>query len=117
MKKTLLLFLFVCASVVAQDHLDETFHMKNGRFWNGLESPDNRLSYLRGLMDGWELRGMTKDVILGKEIIVWQGSPKSTMGDLTDMITSGYAQTENEPLPIGWAAMACLAVQRGDTTR
>ncbi len=39
---------------------------------------------------------MTKDVILGKEIIAWQGGPKSTMGDLTDMITSVYAQTENE---------------------
>jgi hypothetical protein len=47
-------------------------------------------------MVGWELRGMTKDVILGKEIIAWQGGPKSTMGDLTDMITSVYAQTENE---------------------
>jgi hypothetical protein len=117
MKRTLLVFLFVHASVFAQDGPDETFRMKNGRFWNGLASPDSQLAFLRGLMDGWELRGMTKDVVLGKELIVWRGNPKSTMGDLAEMITSVYAETENQPLPVGWAAMACLAVQRGDATR
>ncbi len=117
MKRTLLLMLFFCASVFAAERPDETFHMKNGRFWNSLVSSDSQLVFLLGLMDGWELRGTTKDVVLGKELIAWQGSPKSTMGDLTDMITAVYGETENQTLPVGWVAMGCLAVQRGDATR
>jgi hypothetical protein len=40
-----------------------------------------------------------------------------TTNDLADMVSSVYAETENIALPIGWVAMGCLAVQRGETTR
>jgi hypothetical protein len=117
MKRLFLVILLTTASICAADNPEETFRMKNGRFWNGLVAPDNRVTFLLGLIDGWKLRETTKDVIPGKELIAWQGSPKATIGDLTEMITSVYGETENQTLPVGWVAMGCLAVQRGDATR
>jgi hypothetical protein len=117
-KRVSLILLLATAAICAEDNNpQETFDMKNGRFWNGLVSPDSRVTFMLGLIDGWKLREFTKDTILAKELIAWHGSPKATIGDLTEMITSVYGETENQTLPVGWVAMGCLAVQRGDATR
>jgi hypothetical protein len=118
MKRLFLIILLATASIWAENNNpEETFEMKNGRFWNRLVSSDSRVTFLLGLIDGWKLREFTKDAILAKELIAWQGNPKATIGDLTEMITSVYGETENQTLPVGWVAMGCLAVQRGDATR
>ena len=70
-----------------------------------------------GLLDGWNLRGFTQETIKGKEIIVMSSGGKFMTDDLANMVTSIYADTENVGLPVGWVAMGCLSVQRGETTR
>lgn len=120
MRRLVAVFLLVAVpSIWAADNPEETFQMKNGRFWNhlGPSTDDYQSAFLLGLFDGWALRGMTKDTILGKELIVWSGGPKSTVSELATMITSVYEEPENLPLPIGWVVMGAFAVQRGDTTR
>jgi hypothetical protein len=114
------LFLLISSSVwAADDDPEETYGMKNGRFWNqmGPTTDEYKAAFLRALMDGWTLRGMTKDSVLGKELIVWRPGPKATLADLIATLNSVYKETENQPLPIGWVVMGTFAVQRGETTR
>ncbi len=117
MKRTFVAFVLVATSIWANDCPDQTFQMKNGRFWSHLESDEYKFVYLRGIFDGWDLRGMTKDSISGEEIGAWIGGPKSTISDLSASVTSIYQEPENLVLPIGWVVMGVFAVQRGDTTR
>jgi hypothetical protein len=116
--KKLCLFLVVASVVLsAAEPADQTLHLKNGRFWNVLESAENRHAFVLGLMDGWQLRGDTQDIIKGSVIIAMSGSGRFTTVDLTNMVTSIYSEAENLTLPVGWVVMGCLAVQRGETTR
>jgi len=119
MKRLFVIFLLATASIWAADNPEETFEMKNGRFWTHLGSATDeyKSAFLLGLIDGWTLRGMTKTSIPGKELIAWKAGPKSTLSDLAATVTSVYDETENQPLPIGWVVMGAFAVQRGDATR
>jgi hypothetical protein len=119
MRKLLVVVLLAAPSIWAAESPEETFEMKNGRFWNHLGSSrdDYKSAFILGLFDGWALRGMTKATVLGKEVIVWSSGPKSTVSDLATMVTSVYEEPENLPLPIGGVVMGAFAVQRGDTTR
>ena len=104
--------------LIAAKNPDETWEMKNGRFWNDLPSDDSTRSiFLVGMLDGWHLRGFTEATIKGKVILAFNSGGDFTTNDLADMVSSVYAETENIALPIGWVAMGCLAVQRGETTR
>jgi hypothetical protein len=122
--KGVVLSLFVCGLfplhvAVAADE-DKTYRLKNGRYWNSLPPESEgpyRLVFLTGILDGWELSEQTKEAILGKYIIVWDASGRFTTDELTVMITATYQQSENVNLPVGWVAMACLAVERGETTK
>jgi hypothetical protein len=117
--KSLCLFLLLgTTAIYAADGPDQTFGMKNGRFWSGLPSDDaTRSAFLIGLFEGWHLRGDTQPIVPGSVIIAMNVSGRFTTDDLATMITSVYADTENLALPVGWVTMGCLAVQRGDTTR
>jgi hypothetical protein len=107
MKKLFVVFLLAATSILAADNPEETFQMKNGRFWShlGSSADEYKSVFLLGLFDGWTLRGMTKETILGKELIVWTSGPKSTISDLAATVTSVYEEPENLPLPVGWVVM------------
>ena len=110
--------LFGGSLLMAAAKPDETFGMKNGRFWNNLPSDDSTRSILLvGILDGWTLRSHTEEAELGKVIHALSSGGNFTTNDLADMVSSVFADTENITLPIGWVAMGCLAVQRGETTR
>lgn len=117
MKKLWLLLMTACLALNAADPPDQTLRMKNGRFWKVLESVEYRHAFVLGLMDGWELRGDTQNYHKGSVLIIMSGSGRFTTADLTSMVTSVYSDEENLTLPVGWVAMGCLAVQRGETTR
>lgn len=104
--------------LIAAGKPDETFGMKNGRFWNNLPPNDSiRSIFLVGMLDGWKLREFTEETVKGKVITTFSAGDTFTTNDLADMVSSVYAETENLALPIGWVAMGSLAVQRGETTR
>jgi hypothetical protein len=118
MKKLCLVFVLGAVALCAADGPNETFGMKNGRFWINLPSNDaSRVAFLIGLLDGWELRGYTQDIVSGSVLIAMSSDGYFTTSDMANMVTSVYADTENLTLPVGWVALGCLAVQRGDTTR
>lgn len=102
--------------LLAAGESDETYGLKNGRFWNHLPS-DVQPSFLVGTLEGWRLRQSRETLITVKEIKAFTTSARFTTGDLADMLTSVYGDPENLELPIGWVIMACYAVQRGETTR
>jgi hypothetical protein len=100
----------------AADNPDETFGLKNGRFWNSL--PDDAKPYfLIGLFEGWSFHRLRQAAFTVKEARAFTTSARFPTVDISDMLTSVYGNPENLELPIGWATMACYAVQRGDTTR
>jgi len=99
----------------AETDEDQTFQLKNGRFWVHLDA-DQRTMFLVGLQDGWTLRGDTEAASLGAVFLVW-GAKGLQYSELSDMVTLAYKQPENLVLPISWVVMANFAVQRGDTTR
>ena len=115
--KTLCVLVLISSSLLlrADTQEDVTFGLLNGRFWNSMANAQ-RIGFLQGLTDGWMLRTTAEDVVKGRTIIAWSG-PGFTHGELAEMITSIYADTENVELPIGWVVMASYAVKRGDTTR
>ena len=128
MKRLILLFLLALPSLWADDP-EETFGMKNGRYWNHMLSIPEAYSgkhdipgdtfkvlFLVGLTEGWKLEKLTKESISVKEALVWQGGA-STLSDLASTVSAAYEDAENQPLPIGWVVMGALAVHRGDTTR
>ncbi len=110
-------FMIASVALIAADSPDQTFGLKNGRFWNSLPTADTRHTFVMGLLDGWELRGHTEDAALGRVLTAMKTSSHFTMKDLSEMVTSVYSDIENLSLPIGWVVMGCFAVQRGDTTR
>jgi len=95
----------------------KTFGLRNGRFWNVLEASE-RARYLEGIVDGWELRGHTQDVVSGRVISALSACGGSfTFDEAAEMITAAYIEPENRTLPVGWVMMADLAIQCGRTTR
>ena len=100
----------------ADEPNDKTFGLENGRFWSTLK-PDWKGAYLLGMLHGWELRGNTEKSIPGKVINALASSGNFDTNDLAAMVTSIYADTENIALPIGWVALAAMAVERGETNR
>jgi len=108
--------MIACIALNAAEPSHQTIGMKNGRFWNTVESVDFKHAFILGLLDGWELRGDTQDIVKSNVVIIMSGGGKFTTADLTSMVTSVYSGAENLTLPVGWVVMGCLAVQRGDTT-
>ena len=102
---------------IGADNDDQTYGMKNGRFWNALPDDSERSLFLLGLEDGWSLRGHTESTVLGKVILALHpcGS-RVTFGEEAEMITAAYKEPENRSLPIGWVMMAGSAIQCGQTT-
>jgi hypothetical protein len=91
--------------------------LKNGRFWTqGLHTGNQRHAYVLGMLDSWEFRTSVQDRISGAELSAFVAGNSRTE-DLTAMIDSVYGQPENLSVPIGWIAVACLAVQRGEWKR
>lgn len=102
--------------LLAADNPDVTYGLDNGRFWNRL--PDDAKPYfLIGMLEGWLFRQDRADFITVKEAMAFRAGATFPIGDLQNMLTSVYKEAENLELPIGWAMMACYAVQRGDATR
>jgi hypothetical protein len=115
-KRSVMLFLLGTSVLLAADKQDETFHLKNGRCWNLLPS-DVQPYFLLGMYEGWNFHQSRADFITVKEARAFMTSSTFTIGDMGDMLTAVYKDTENLDLPIGWAILACKAVQRGETTR
>jgi hypothetical protein len=117
-KRLCFLFLIGSGLFLAASNPDDTYgDMKNGRFWNTLPS-DARPFFLFGMLEGWQLRQLREQYIEAKVAkAFWMSGGGFTMGDLANMVTSVYNEPENLDLPIGWVAMGCYAVKRGDTTR
>lgn len=111
-----LLFLTVGICATGANSEDQTYGMKNGRFWNALDD-SQRAAFLAGLEDGWSLRGHTESTVLGKVILALHPCGSSvTYGEEAEMITAAYKEPENRSLPIGWVMMADSAIQCGKTT-
>lgn len=117
MKALCALVLFGTFSLFGADEPnDKTFGLDNGRFWNTL-TLDRKHVYMRGMFDGWLLRGNTEEMAKGSVLIVFTATGKFTTNEMADMVTSIYGDSENIALPIGWVALASLAVERGGTDR
>ena len=113
-----LLALVLGIRAIGADKEDETYGMKNGRFWNALADDSERPLFLLGFEDGWSLRGHTESTVLGKVITALHPCGNSiTYGEESEMITATYKEPENRNLPIGWVLMADSAIQCGRTTR
>ena len=113
----LLLILRIGATAAGADNEDQTYGMKNGRFWNGLDDDSERTAFLVGLDDGWSLRGDTESIVSGKVLLALHPCASSiTYGEEVEMITAAYKEPENRNLPIGWVMMADRAIQCGETT-
>jgi hypothetical protein len=114
-----LIFLSLALSVGAggTGNEEQTFGVKNGRFWNPLSSDSERTLFLVGLEDGWSLRAQTEDTVSGKVILALHpcNSPM-TYGEEAEMITSAYKEPENRGLPVGWVLMANSAIHCGQTS-
>jgi hypothetical protein len=95
---------------------DQTFGLSNGRYWNSVGA-DFRKIYVIGLSDGWHLRADTEDLMKGEAIYAFSAPGGFHASELATMITAAYAETENTALPIGWVALASLAVQRGEADK
>ena len=65
----------VLSSSGAENPNDKTFDLDNGRFWNTL-TPGMRHAYMRGLFDGWQLRGNTEE--LAKGSVIERSQPAET---------------------------------------
>jgi hypothetical protein len=102
---------FACSQPAA----DETFRLKNGRFWASLPS-ETQPMYLAGIVEGWELRADTEELVQGKVINALRRGGSVTYSELARMVSTAYSSAENLSLPIGWVLMADLAIQRGETT-
>jgi hypothetical protein len=117
MKAVCILFLFGAFPLFGADvPADKTFGLDNGRFWNTL-TPGLKDAYMRGLFEGWRLRGNTEEKVKGSVIVVFTASGQFTSNEVADMLTSIYSDSENIALPVGWVALASLAVERGETDR
>jgi len=56
MKKLCAVVLLGASLLFAADEpIDQTFRLDNGRFWSSTE-PESRHAYMRGLIEGWKLR-------------------------------------------------------------
>jgi hypothetical protein len=116
--KSALLTLVLAVSTFAADNQLTTFNMRNGHFWHELsEAGDYRPAFLMGLMEGWDLRGNTESSVLDSTANALSRSPQFSTDDLAKMISSVYKDPENLSLPVGWVALGCLAVQRGESTK
>jgi len=107
-----------CGPLLGQKaDMEQTRGLRNGRFWNSI-GESTRLSFLNGMADGWEMEHRAEIqehsslTILGK---AWVSD--LTYGEMSKMVTKTYQQPENLTLPIGWVALASLAIQRGETTQ
>jgi len=116
MHKLWIIGLVSCTLLLSADVDEETFGLKNGRFWSTLATEETAI-FLVGMVDGWKLREHTEEAIPGKVILVWNATAPFKYSELANMVGLAYANPENMSLPIGWVVMACLAVQRGDTAR
>jgi hypothetical protein len=115
-KRVVTLCLLGTSVLLAADKQDETYHLKNGRFWNVMPS-EVRPYFLTGILEGWSFHQSRAAFITVKEARAFSTTATFTVGDLENMLTSVYGDPENLELPIAWAMMACDAVQRGETTR
>jgi len=116
MRRIFVLLLVGSCLLAAADNPDETRGLKNGRFWNSL--PDDAKPYfLIGLFEGWSFHQLRAGAFTVKEAKAFMTSARFPTVDISAMLTSVYRDQENLELPIGWATMACFAIQRGETTR
>src|SRR5262249_24607964 len=76
-----------------------------------------RNAFILGLVDTWEFRNQIQDPITGSLLLALGASGGFRTDELSRMITSIYSDMENIQLPIGWVALACLAIERGDTDK
>ncbi len=98
----------------AQDR--HTGSLSNGRYWNAIIE-ERRVGFLDGMLAGWYLRGSTEKVMSGSVILATTSSGHFTTNELSQMITAAYSHAENLNLPIGWVVLACMAVERGETSQ
>ncbi len=115
MKRLLFVALAVALSAAAEPQ-DETFGLKNGRYWASMP-PESRRGFAAGLLDGWNMRGWTEATVHGSVLGAFSGGEGFTTDALAGMITSVYADKHNLVLPIGVVGLACLAIERGEVTR
>ena len=113
---TFSLLLFALSTAAVAENAEETFRMKNGRFWNALNA-DERIFVVMGIDDGWELRGQTEGETQAKVLRAFNRcTTAATNGEEAEMITKAYQEPENRNLPIGWVMMADAAIRCGQTT-
>jgi hypothetical protein len=119
MKQFCALFLLSVLPLLATPPDDQTVGLNNGRFWRNTLGRDLTLGtvYLEAMIDGWSLRGDTEEVVPGKVLIVMNSGGELRYDELARIVDAAYDEPENLSLPIGWVAMGCLAVQRGETSR
>lgn len=98
--------------------LDQTFGVKNGRYWLRLGT-GAQAAFLAGLADGWFLGLTTQPAVLGEHLSAFRSGNAGPVSwaDLAHFASSVYSDRENINLPIAWVAAAGLAVFRGETTR
>jgi hypothetical protein len=78
-------------------------------------SDDVRSIFITGMNDGWEARKFTERTAISDNI--FSASGRVRMSDIAAMVSAAYSDRTNVNLPIAWVAMACLAIQKGETTR
>ena len=79
-------------------------------------SSNERIAFVRGVIDGWALRESTEDNVSSGGPSMMNGISPTRSSELARMLDLAYANDENLNLPIGWVLMGSLAVQRGETT-
>lgn len=112
----ILVLLLATRSSGAQAPSDKTFGLDNGRFWNAL-APVNREAYVAGILEGWQLRGFTENIVQARVLHLFNADAQFTSSAVTDIVSSIYRDTENISLPVGWVVLASLAIERGENDR
>jgi hypothetical protein len=97
-------------------YLVSTFGESNGRLWTQL-SDNERPILLRGILDGWKLRGESEDRVLDQVLTAMNVGGSINYGELVRMVDLAYSDSQNLTLPVGWVLMGSLAIQRDETTR
>jgi hypothetical protein len=99
----------------AQEDIGRTFGLLNGQYWKEIGSEDARSIFITGMIDGWDARKFTEHVSIVDNI--YSASGRVTMRDIAVMVSAAYSDRTNVNLPIAWVTMACLAIQKGETTK
>jgi hypothetical protein len=97
----------------AEEPGNKTFGLDNGRFWNTL-TPANRQTYVEGILQGWQLRGFTEELVEARVLHLFNADGQFNSSDVADIASTIYRNADNLPLPVGWVVLAALTVERGE---